>query len=64
MVGDDGSSLDNRPSVPGLTGSAVLSAAPIAAFATPERGWLVVPGDGQAIYTTTDGGETWTRQTP
>jgi len=63
-VGDGGSSLDNRPPVAGLTGSAVLSAAPIASFPTQERGWLVVPGDGPAIYATTDGGETWTRQQP
>jgi len=64
VAADGGSSIDQRPPVAGLTGAAVLSAAPLASFPTVDRGWLVVPGDGRAIYATADAGQTWTAQQP
>jgi hypothetical protein len=61
---DGGRSWQDRPQIAGLTGAAVLAAAPVAAFPTAGRGWLVAPGAGQVIYATVDGGQTWSQQSP
>jgi predicted secreted protein/photosystem II stability/assembly factor-like uncharacterized protein len=64
IASEGGRAWADRPAVAGLSGSAVLSAAPVAAFPTASQGWLVAPGAGQVIYATNDGGQTWTQQYP
>jgi inhibitor of cysteine peptidase len=64
VASDGGRAWDDRPAIAGLSGSAVLAAAPVATFPTAGRGWVVAPSAGQVIYATTDGAQTWAQQYP